>query len=177
MPDASISPAPESELPSRTRRVFARFKDAAAYALQRRTRVLGIAREAYEGLDQNVPALRRVRTDLATLARLVRAWADGSYRAVSWQTILYAVAGLLYFISPVDAIPDALFMIGFIDDAAVIAAVVRAFADELEAFRAWEAAEANAVAAPASGVLVAPERAPETSANPGTRQAVSAEVS
>ncbi|MNY28694.1 hypothetical protein D3C86_1626840 [compost metagenome] len=47
------------------------------------------------------------------------------------------VAGLLYFVSPLDAIPDWLLGVGMLDDIAVLAWVMKAITDELEAFRAW----------------------------------------
>lgn len=34
------------------------------------------------------------------------------------------IAALMYFLSPIDAVPDALAVVGFVDDAAVIAAAV-----------------------------------------------------
>ena len=46
-----------------------------------------------------------------------------------------AVAGLLYFICPFDAIPDAIPVLGYADDAAVIAAVVAAIGPQLARYR------------------------------------------
>jgi uncharacterized membrane protein YkvA (DUF1232 family) len=49
------------------------------------------------------------------------------------------IAGaVVYFVAPLDLIPDALIGIGFVDDVAVISAVVRAVRDELDRFQAWE---------------------------------------
>ena len=46
-----------------------------------------------------------------------------------------AVAGLLYFICPFDVIPDAIPVLGYADDAAVIAAVVAAIGPMLAKYR------------------------------------------
>ena len=58
------------------------------------------------------------------------------YCAVDAKTPLWAkgiaFGALAYFISPVDAIPDALIGLGFTDDVAVIAAGIRAIAGQVK---------------------------------------------
>lgn len=57
------------------------------------------------------------------------------YCAVDSKTPLWAkgiaFGALAYFISPVDAIPDALLGLGFTDDAAIIAAGIKAIAGQV----------------------------------------------
>ena len=66
------------------------------------------------------------------------AWRGGVASTVpSAQALLTIVAGLLYFVSPLDAIPDWLRGIGLLDDLAVLAWVLKTFDSELAAFRAW----------------------------------------
>ena len=50
------------------------------------------------------------------------------------------VAGLLYFISPIDLVPDFLGAIGFIDDVAILGFIFASIQRELQAFRRWELA-------------------------------------
>jgi drug/metabolite transporter (DMT)-like permease len=55
-----------------------------------------------------------------------------------WQVsgaILVAVGALLYFISPIDLIPDFIPGLGYLDDMAVVAGVVAVLADVLRKFR------------------------------------------
>jgi uncharacterized membrane protein YkvA (DUF1232 family) len=78
-----------------------------------------------------------VRGQLKALLRLIRAYANGDYRAISWESLLLIVAAIIYFVSPIDAIPDFL-PIGLVDDAAVIAFVVGMVAEELDDFMEWE---------------------------------------
>lgn len=79
--------------------------------------------------------------DLRLLQALCLAWWRGEYRQISRQALLASVAGLLYFLSPLDALPDWLLGLGFLDDIAVLAWVMRSWRGELEAFRAWRAAQ------------------------------------
>lgn len=84
--------------------------------------------------DQRFAALKE---DLQLLRALSLAWFKGEYRQISSQALLMVVAALLYFITPFDAIPDWLVGVGFVDDLAVLAWVMRTWHGELEAFRAW----------------------------------------
>jgi len=84
--------------------------------------------------------LARVWDDLQTIIRLVRAWGRRDYRGVARSSIVLVVAGLLYFLSPIDAIFDAIPFFGLLDDAAVLAWVIGQVRWELDAFRDWEAA-------------------------------------
>ncbi len=77
--------------------------------------------------------------DIMTLVRLVRAYFKGQYRDVPWETIAMAIGALIYFISPIDLIPDFIPVVGYIDDAAVIGFVVASVYTDLNNFRDWEA--------------------------------------
>lgn len=79
--------------------------------------------------------------NLRTLSRLVNASARGQYKAVPWATLLKAIAALVYFVSPVDFIPDLLPVLGFADDIAVVLWVLKSCAADIETFRAWEMAQ------------------------------------
>jgi len=50
---------------------------------------------------------------------------------VSWHRKAIVVIGLVYFISPIDAIPDIAPFIGYLDDLGVVAAVVKFLGSEL----------------------------------------------
>ncbi len=87
-------------------------------------------------------ALGRIWDDLMTFIRMIKAWAKGSYRGAAWKTIAYIIGAVLYFVSPIDMIPDFIPIIGFADDVAVIAWVMRKVQKDVQAFRAWEATSA-----------------------------------
>lgn len=82
--------------------------------------------------------LAQMWDDLQTSVRLVRAWGRREYTGVGRGTLILLVGGLIYFVSPIDAIIDAIPVLGFVDDAAVLAWVIGQVRAELHAFRAWE---------------------------------------
>lgn len=75
---------------------------------------------------------------LAAIPRMVRATLRGEYDGRG-RLALIALAGV-YVLSPIDAVPEALlFLIGLVDDVAVVAYLTGALLDETERFLAWEA--------------------------------------
>lgn len=51
--------------------------------------------------------------------------------AVAWYRKTVVIAGLIYFISPIDAIPDLTPVIGYLDDLGVITALLKYLGREL----------------------------------------------
>jgi len=102
--------------------------------------------------------LARVWDDLQTSVRLVRAWGRREYTGVGTGTIVLLVGALLYFLSPIDAIVDVIPVLGYLDDAAVLAWVAGQVRAELETFRGWEQMrlEAGPAAAAESDLVVSP---------------------
>ncbi|NUM89266.1 MAG: DUF1232 domain-containing protein, partial [Bdellovibrionales bacterium] len=93
-----------------------------------------------EGLAKanlNRGSLKKIWGEFLALLRLLKAWASGSYRAIPWQSIVWVVAALLYFLNPIDAIPDIL-PGGFIDDIAVLTLVINRIRSDLDKFLSWE---------------------------------------
>lgn len=83
---------------------------------------------------------------LMALLRLVRAYAKGEYRQVPWQSLVLIVAAVLYFLMPIDVIPDFIVGLGYLDDAAVIAWVMKTVGSVLDDFHRWESSRGQAAA-------------------------------
>lgn len=98
-------------------------------------RVDGLGQDASDKLAGVGGALQGVREDLITLIDLLRAWARGEYRDVPLRSIVIIVAGVLYFVTPLDFIPDFIFGLGLLDDITVLTWVVSVLRDEIDRFR------------------------------------------
>jgi uncharacterized membrane protein YkvA (DUF1232 family) len=72
------------------------------------------------------------------MIRLVRAYHAGTYRQISWRSFLIIIGALLYLVSPLDVIPDWIPVLGYVDDALVIALALKSVRDDLDAFMEWE---------------------------------------
>ena len=82
--------------------------------------------------------IRELGDRIKLLGRLVRAYANGSYREIGVANIVLIVAAILYFVTPIDLIPDAIPGAGLMDDATVLAFVLAKLEIELDRFSAWE---------------------------------------
>ena len=131
-------PAPKIVSYSMPQRALELARLAARRIVRRKTRVIRLSKHAYEKLERSRGVPARAAKDLRTLVRLSRAWAFREYRRIPWRTVTYVVAAILYFINPIDLVPDMLIGIGFVDDAAVIHAVIQSLHSDLIAFREWE---------------------------------------
>lgn len=67
----------------------------------------------------------------------------GKYKA-SWFAITMVAVGLIYLLSPIDLIPDAIPVIGIIDDAFVLKLIYDAIKDELDRWKAQKSGVAIA---------------------------------
>jgi uncharacterized membrane protein YkvA (DUF1232 family) len=116
--------------------------EAASRVLRRRFRVLYLVRRTYRQMLSHSNVLSAVWTDMRTMMRLLLRWVDRSYRRISWTPLVLIAGALLYFVIPLDVVPDTLGAIGFVDDVTVISTVVGRIRHELEQFRNWERAQA-----------------------------------
>jgi uncharacterized membrane protein YkvA (DUF1232 family) len=117
---------------------FRREKRKAARLVDNPIAVLRAADRASDKARSSRGPLGRVWDDLQTAFRLVRAWGRRDYRGVGRSSIVLIVGGFLYFLSPIDAIIDAIPVLGLVDDALVLGWVLRQVRSELEVFREWE---------------------------------------
>jgi uncharacterized membrane protein YkvA (DUF1232 family) len=80
---------------------------------------------------------QKIKAKLKTLGLLMRHFANGSYRGIETKNVIIILAGMIYFISPIDLIPDVLPIVGFADDIALISFIYNSISDELEKFELW----------------------------------------
>jgi len=72
------------------------------------------------------------------LVRLIRAYASGEYRKLPWKSLLSIVGVLIYFVSPLDFIPDFLPIVGMADDLALLLWLFKSVSGDLADFADWE---------------------------------------
>lgn len=87
--------------------------------------------------NENGP-LGRFITDLKILFSLIKDYMSGAYREIPWWSIASVVAALLYVLSPIDLIPDFIPVVGFVDDALVVAACLRLIEQDLDNYKTWK---------------------------------------
>ena len=73
-----------------------------------------------------------------TFVRMIKAYISGVYKDIPIRSILLMIAGLIYFITPLDFLPDFIPGIGLIDDVGVILAIFNSIVDDVNRFRLFE---------------------------------------
>jgi uncharacterized membrane protein YkvA (DUF1232 family) len=72
------------------------------------------------------------------LVRMVKALATGKYKHLPINTLVRIVAVLIYFVSPIDLLPDFLPFLGFADDITLIIWLLESINQDIIAFESWE---------------------------------------
>jgi uncharacterized membrane protein YkvA (DUF1232 family) len=94
-----------------------------------------LAKSNRAGLKEN---LSEFQHSIQLLARMVRAYASGEYRALPWKSVVSVIAVLIYFVSPLDLIPDFLPVVGITDDIALVAWLLKSLSSDIHKFGEWE---------------------------------------
>ncbi|MFN8281726.1 MAG: YkvA family protein [Chitinophagales bacterium] len=89
-------------------------------------------------IGEATEAFYRIQDSIIALARMLRAWMQGDYKNISTKSIIAVVAALIYFVNPLDLIPDFIPIIGQIDDIFILGYLVKTLNKEIERFMAWE---------------------------------------
>ncbi|MGM0805900.1 MAG: YkvA family protein [Bacillota bacterium] len=118
---------------------FNKMKEKANAVLESSTQTGELVTEAEKKSSQpDKQGLSNLGSQVKALVRMVKSYKRGDYRDVSKKSLLLVVAGLLYFVSPIDAVPDFLIGAGLLDDATVLAFIFSTLSTEIEAFQTWE---------------------------------------
>ena len=120
---------------------FERAFERASSVAGKRSRLLRLVGQAFQKAHKvnwtgtNAAA---ARSGIFAFMRLCKAYAVGDYRAVSLRTMLLVVAAVLYFVNPLDLMPDVIPLTGFADDFAILLWVYGNIRQEIEKFLEWE---------------------------------------
>ena len=99
-------------------------------------------KEKIETLSDKLPRiLEELWDDIKDMWNMLVDYYEGNYTEAPWGTIAAIVVALLYFVSPIDLIPDFIPVAGYIDDAFVITFAMKFIKDDIERYREWKKTE------------------------------------
>jgi uncharacterized membrane protein YkvA (DUF1232 family) len=107
--------------------------------------------DAIEERFRNHGPLRRLLQDGRLLLGLIRDVRRGRYRQVPVWSISAAAFTLLYVLNPFDVIPEAIPVLGVLDDAAVVSACLALLEQDLEDYRQWRRGDEAREVGPSTG--------------------------
>jgi uncharacterized membrane protein YkvA (DUF1232 family) len=106
-----------------------------------------IERTAQRGKEGLPMPIRRIWDEALALFRLIHAYYTKEYRDVRPGSIILGIAAVLYFLWPLDIVPDALPLAGWLDDAAVFSLVLNRLRSEIGKFLDWELRQGDCIEA------------------------------
>ncbi len=117
------------------------FNKKASELVNDKSKTLSKIEEGLKIASANKGALSDVWSQLLLLFSLTKDYAKGSYVDIPKTTIVSVLAALLYFISPIDLVPDFIVGMGFLDDAFVLGFVYKSVSKELLKYQVWKKIE------------------------------------
>lgn len=101
-------------------------------------KVSSLLEDAQRKAERNRDRMSKALEGLQSLCRLINSWLRGKYTVVPWRTIVLSIGAIIYFVNPLDLIPDLLPVVGFLDDAGVLAFVLQSIRKDIDRFLDWE---------------------------------------
>ncbi|NVK48943.1 MAG: DUF1232 domain-containing protein [Cyclobacteriaceae bacterium] len=124
------------QLIEQARALFGRQVEALARQEAKVKELLSGVKNKLTGLKDN-PRIKKMIEPISVFIRMVKAHFSGTHK-LSGSTLGLILLALVYFLSPVDIIPDFLGFFGFADDLSVILAIFAKIKDEVADFLEWE---------------------------------------
>jgi uncharacterized membrane protein YkvA (DUF1232 family) len=127
----------KKSLPGLLKGTLSKFIKEALFYLKDPKKLSRLLTSVLTYAKKNKGAVGAFLKDVLLLWEMLNAWFKGEYKAIPKKTIILITVALIYFVSPLDLIPDWL-PGGFIDDAALLAWVMQSIASDIHKFKVWK---------------------------------------
>lgn len=94
-------------------------------------------------LRSDTDRMHTLKEQVNTFVRMIRSYQAGDYQRTPWKSLLMITAGIIYFVSPLDLIPDFIPVLGFMDDITVLVWVLNSVRKDVEKYEEWESSYAK----------------------------------
>ncbi len=117
---------------------YTKYKNKAEKYLDDKEKAEGLLEAAREKAEKRKGPLHEAWEKIQLFFSVFDDWIKGKYRVIPFRSIAMITVGIVYFVMPIDLIPDAILGLGFGDDAAVIAFVIKQISNDLEDYKVWK---------------------------------------
>ena len=125
---------------ARVRRIFERSKDFINNNEKIKV-LLSKAKDKLQILQEDTEERNSFVSNIKLVMRMIQSHLNGTYASFSTKSILMLIFSLVYFITPIDLIPDFIPALGFTDDISVLYFVLQSLASDIENYKQWEKAQ------------------------------------
>lgn len=122
---------------------FKKSESKASVILNDKTKASDTIKEALGKAVTNKGELEGVWAKMVLLFAIAKDYVNGDYTEIPKRSIVAILGGLIYFLSPIDVVPDFVPVLGFIDDIFVLNLVYKQVLKDLEKYKIWKDAQIN----------------------------------
>ncbi len=129
-------PGKSTEIIAKAKALFGKQVDLIVRQEQKVVELVQNVANKLTKLAQN-PKVKLLTEPVQIFIRMIKAHFRGEHK-ISFGTLGLIVLAMVYFLSPIDFIPDFLGFFGFADDLSIVLAVYAKVKDEVDGFLEWE---------------------------------------
>lgn len=97
---------------------------------------------------KEIPALGEGLAEIPVLVSLIRSYIRKEYTLLPVASAVAILAALLYFVSPIDLIPDVIPLAGYVDDALVVTLCFKVVSADVDEYRHWRKTQGKQIDMP-----------------------------
>ncbi len=86
---------------------------------------------------EKYPRFSEKVSNIPVLVQMVKSYVSVEYREIPVRSIIAIVSALVYWVSPIDLIPDPIPVLGFVDDVKVISICIELVDKDIVAYKKW----------------------------------------
>lgn len=106
--------------------------------LKDKNKVSKLLEEAMNKAKANrIGPIDEIWSKLQIVFSLLKDWISGEYKQIPMGSLMILVVGLIYFITPIDILPD-LIPGGFVDDVVIFGFLFKQISADIDAYRSWK---------------------------------------
>lgn len=83
-------------------------------------------------------SLEKFIAEVRLIFSLLKDYISGNYRKIPWWSVAAMATALLYVMNPLDIIPDFIPVVGYVDDAMVVAVCLKLVQKDLTKYKQWK---------------------------------------
>ncbi len=117
---------------------FRKSENRATVILKDKSKANKTIKDALGKAITNKGALDGVWTKMVLLFGVAKDYVNGDYTEIPKRSIVAILGGLIYFLSPIDIVPDFVPFLGFIDDIFILNLVYKQVINDLEKYKEWK---------------------------------------
>ncbi len=89
-------------------------------------------------VDESKKKVSEFLDKVRTFIRMLTSYINGEYREIPWKSLVLIIGALVYFMIPIDLIPDFIPASGLLDDISVILLVFHGINEDITGFLEFE---------------------------------------